>query len=527
MKMTPPQTLLPLLVLVGVLTLANAALLRFPQAFSDPDSWILAQITVDLIVLTGLLHFSGGLENPLHTIFLFHVIIAGVALSKSQTYSVSLVVAACFTLLGLSEMFGWVEHYTIDIFPHHDVPHEAEHASHDPVFVVSRIVTFLAMLGLTAYFTTLIVAELRRREGQLVIAAQDALGERRKLLAAVDAAGAGMVLLDSEGTVQWFSARMVQWFGLSAQDLGKACSTTPWAAYTLYGEGGEMSSKPERWRKETERELVMDDGNKMIFLLTSSALYKQEEGLVEVVELVQDITQRKTVEAELAHSSKMADLGRLSAGIAHEIGNPLSSLSTRLQLLRERQDPNFVTSSIDLIQSQLERITRIVRGISGFSRHGSGEWQMVDIGACLQETVNMLRLDRRAVGIDIQVDCQERLSRTTAVEDELKQVFLNIGINALEAMPDGGRLILSAGSDNEEISVSFQDTGQGISDEVRRKVFAPFFTTKPQGTGLGLSLSYEIVKAHGGRLSVDSTPGKGSTVAIHLPIRHRLEPPVQ
>jgi signal transduction histidine kinase len=226
------------------------------------------------------------------------------------------------------------------------------------------------------------------------------------------------------------------------------------------------------------------------------------------------------------HSEKLAALGRLAAGVAHEIGNPLTSISTFAQLLREMATDEFAQSSLDIINTHIKRITEIVRQMSAFSRPAAANIALHQINDVLTASLDLMRLDKRMKStIAISVELDPALPKTMIDEGQIAQVFINIILNALDAMPEGGRLtVRSSHGLNPDgldvISLSFADTGVGIPPTDLEKIFDPFYTTKEagKGTGLGLSISYNIVKRFKGDIKITSEPGKGTTFTIILPV---------
>lgn len=235
--------------------------------------------------------------------------------------------------------------------------------------------------------------------------------------------------------------------------------------------------------------------------------------------MTQDITERKAVEAEMVHAGKMAVLGLMAAGIAHEVGNPLASISTRLRLLEEKHDEGFLKESLGLLQNQITRIARMVHGVSQFARPGKNDWTVCQVNALVAEALNVLRLHRLAKTCAIHSKLAAALPETLGAKDQLVHAFLNLGLNALEAMPEGGSLTIETRADREAIRISLADTGKGIDEEIRSRIFNPFFSTKPRGLGLGLYLVHNIILAHGGHIEVESSPGRGATFTISLPVR--------
>lgn len=226
------------------------------------------------------------------------------------------------------------------------------------------------------------------------------------------------------------------------------------------------------------------------------------------------------------HSEKLASLGRLAAGVAHEIGNPLTSISTFAQMLREMAQDEFTKSSLDVINNHIQRITDIVRRMSTFSRADALNIKSVQLNEVLDSTLDLMRLDKRMKStITISVAFQRDLPTTMIDEGQMSQVFMNIILNAFDAMPEGGKLSVSTRRHTDDqgrdsILIAFEDTGNGIPEQDLEKIFDPFYTTKEagKGTGLGLSLSYNIVKRFKGDITVESAPGKGTTFTILLPI---------
>jgi signal transduction histidine kinase len=268
-----------------------------------------------------------------------------------------------------------------------------------------------------------------------------------------------------------------------------------------------------------EREQVDESGQKQYFQVTVAPLRNEQGEIYQVVELVQDITEKKYLEAEMLHAAKMVTLGTMSAGIAHEVGNPLASISTRLQLMESENDPEFISRSIQLLKREINRIERIVRGISQFGRPVREGWGSCQINQILEETVEMLKYHKSAKICRIETNLQPGLPETLGVADQLKQVFLNLGLNALEAMPGGGKLRISSSQKSGNLVIEFADEGMGISEDMLEKIIQPFFTTKEKGSGLGLFIVHHFVQAHGGELKFETQPGSGTRVSVLLPLR--------
>ncbi len=247
-----------------------------------------------------------------------------------------------------------------------------------------------------------------------------------------------------------------------------------------------------------------------------SRLTGAQKGYVLVLE---DITEKKKIEEELFRATKHASVGRLAAGVAHEIGNPLASISSLVQELQTEDLSSFTKESLTTINQHVHRIARIVRNLGDFARLYPRQKVATDLKDILENTLNLVRYDKNFRKIEIRSDVQDT-PPLKIDPDQIQQVFLNLILNARDAMPDGGNLDISVTQSNGNVLMRFADTGHGIDAEVRDKVFDPFFSTKgpTKGTGLGLSICYSIIKDHGGTIEIDSEKDKGTRFTIKMPV---------
>jgi signal transduction histidine kinase len=246
-----------------------------------------------------------------------------------------------------------------------------------------------------------------------------------------------------------------------------------------------------------------------------SKLTGNQKGYVLVME---DITEKKKIEEELFRTTKHASIGRLAAGVSHEIGNPLASISSLVQELLSENLSSFVSDSLGTVNMHINRIVRIVRSLGDFARLYPREKVSTNLQEILQNTIDLVRYDKNFKKIQINTEIDD-LPPITINPDEMQQVFLNLMLNARDAMPEGGSLTISIRGNNGYTEAVFTDTGTGIEKNNRDKLFDPFFSTKgpAKGTGLGLSICYSIVKDHGGSIEVDSVKGGGTSFIIKIP----------
>jgi signal transduction histidine kinase len=242
------------------------------------------------------------------------------------------------------------------------------------------------------------------------------------------------------------------------------------------------------------------------------------------VVIIENITEKKKLEQHLLQTSKLASIGKLTAGISHEIGNPLASISSLIQELKSlktesEEDIEFTDEALHTINTHIDRIARIVRSLGDFARTSSTEKIPSKIPEIIDRTLNLVKYDKRFRNIQLTTEISD-IPLLHINPDKMQQVFLNIILNALDAMPGGGSLIITAKKSGAFVEVSFKDTGSGIEENTINRIFDPFFTTKQtgKGSGLGLSICYGIIKEHNGTITVKSRKGEGATFTIKLPI---------
>jgi PAS domain S-box-containing protein len=258
----------------------------------------------------------------------------------------------------------------------------------------------------------------------------------------------------------------------------------------------------------------------MISNLRLSPLLEGEKELVGAVIIVEDISARVNLEEELALSQRLAAIGKLAAGLAHEINNPLGIILNYIEICQMDEKDEKVKNYLAKITSETERIAEIIRQLLEFSRQSETKFKAVDLIEIIDDTIDLIEYKLRKEGIQLRRHYFPDVATVVADKSRLKQVFLNIILNALQAMQQGGSLTitLDESEDGQEFILSFTDSGKGIARQNLDKVFDPFFSTKEigEGTGLGLSVSYGIIQEHGGSIEVVSKEGRGSTFTIRL-----------
>jgi two-component system NtrC family sensor kinase len=230
-------------------------------------------------------------------------------------------------------------------------------------------------------------------------------------------------------------------------------------------------------------------------------------------------TELAASQAQLIQSEKLAATGKLAASIAHEINNPLQAVQSCVYLIADGADPDDPNVKyVNIAREELDRIARIVGRMLSFHQPTTDAKEPTDVNDLIESTLALVHKRLQHSKVAVETELATDLPTVHAVRDHIKQVLLNLFLNALEAMPQGGTLrIQTAHAGHRWVTVAIEDSGVGIQPENIAHLFDPFYTTKPRGTGLGLSISYDIVAQHGGEILVDSEPSKGTTFTIRLP----------
>lgn len=288
-----------------------------------------------------------------------------------------------------------------------------------------------------------------------------------------------------------------------------------------------------------EQQTVADDGSTRHWMVSKVPMRREDGGdVTHVITVGEDVTVRVEAIHAINRAEKLAAVGRLAAGIVHEINNPLATIAACAEALEQRIDEgDFAQSAsaddlaeyLGLIKSEAFRCKNITTDLLDFSRIRTGERTPVDAGDIVRSAANLISHQKRGHGISHQVDIEPNLPQVSADGGQIQQAVIALATNGIDAMPDGGTLSFRVFSKGSRVVIEVADTGSGIAQENMPKIFEPFFTTKEvgSGTGLGLAVCYGIISEHGGRLSVRSTVGKGTTFSIFLPIANGQESRVE
>jgi PAS domain S-box-containing protein len=347
----------------------------------------------------------------------------------------------------------------------------------------------------------------------------------------VDSLTAGIVASDTAGRLTLVNRRAAELLGAAAGPLPREFANLPDLPDAL----GQLLHETIATRVGVpDRDVTLTRaGASALPLRVSTTVFRGRDGNIRgALLLIQDVTELRRLEEQVRRTDRLSSIGTLSAGMAHEIKNPLVAIRTFTQLLPERYtDPEFRATFFDLIGHEVMRIDDIVNRLLGFARPGDPSLVALDLRKVLDESLQLVAQQAKTQSVRLVRRFDEAGHQILGDTDQLKQAFLNFFLNAIQAMPDGGTLTVSTERTSKNpvtlmsggyslrgwLIVTIQDTGTGIRPEHIRHIFDPFFTTKGTGTGLGLSVAHGILQEHGAAVDVDSTVGQGTTFTLMLP----------
>ena len=341
----------------------------------------------------------------------------------------------------------------------------------------------------------------------------------------------GLVVFDLDDCVVRWNAGLERLYGLRRGDaVGQpldAVFDAPFAARIAGARdtnpaGAVLYRVPLRSRHREAADDAADPGRRLLVNVATAPVVTPDGSTSGMMMIVEDITQRVRLEEQLQISEKMASIGLLAAGVAHEVNTPLTGISSFTQMLLDGADPEDPrTKVLEKIEHQTFRAAKIVNGLLNLARPGrSDAVGPVDLNTVVSDVLALLEHQLAAGSVQVRRELPSTPIVVAGVEFKLQQVFLNLFLNARDAMPKGGRLTVRAALHAADVIVEVADTGSGIAPEVLSRIYDPFFTTKGpgQGTGLGLSVTYGVVQEHHGSIECASTPGQGTRFTLRLPL---------
>jgi two-component system sensor histidine kinase PilS (NtrC family) len=470
---------------------------------------VYAQLVGDLAIVTGFVYLTGGTESPFSFLYLLTIIIGSILLVRRGGFAVAVCSWVMYAAMVLLIQRGWLPSYPEGAFRTGDVATVRLLYS-----LVAHMVSFLAVAYLASYLTE----NLRRAGRELELRGDDLAQLRDYNDNVIDSMNSGLLTTDPEGQIIFANRGAVEITGRPAGDLARKSILEVLA-----------QERPFLWRirsaleKEARCRFEIDHtdsrGRQLFLGFTVSILKERHGAPLGLIFIFQDLTEIRALEEEVALKKRMAALGEMAAGVAHELRNPLASISGSVQVLKRDLMPQGETADLmDIVIKESKRLDQIIRDFLLFAKPGRFQPEAADLGDLLRETLGLLEnSEERRPHHTVTTELRPSSIPVVVDVNRMKQVFWNLAKNALKAMPDGGTLTVKAAAEADgQVVVTFADTGIGMSETDIAANFQPFHGSFASGTGLGLAIVYRIIEEHGGRIRIRSRHGAGTEVALHL-----------
>jgi two-component system sensor histidine kinase PilS (NtrC family) len=499
-----PRFLIALAILTFGATLLYIALLRLLPGRYHVQAYI--QFGGDLLLITALVYNVGGIASPFSLLYLIVIAVASALLRRRAGVTVASAAYVLYACLLLGIYFGKLPR------PGLATP-EAVSSWRLNYNLAVHFVGFYAVALLTSY----LAHNITRAELELVEKSGDLADLQVVHRDVIESINSGLVTADLDGVIT--SANRTGQRILHKQErelVGTPLHETSLFTAERWTEMIAASGQRGRLRSEVE---ITNDGGTFYVGFSISRLTDAEGIHRGYILIFQDLTRWRRLQEEVRIKDRMAAVGELAAGLAHEIGNPLAAISGSVQMLARSGDRDPSQAKLlDILLKESQRLDRTIKGFLRFARPRERSSVDFDIARLLAENFELLRNSDEVSGHHrLEIDLDATSARLVADPDQVSQIFWNLARNALRAMPDGGTLRIVGRLADEAYRMQVVDTGLGMSEEQRTNLFHPFRSLFDSGTGIGMAIVYRIVQEHGGRLEVESHPGSGTTITVELP----------
>jgi two-component system sensor histidine kinase HydH len=327
----------------------------------------------------------------------------------------------------------------------------------------------------------------------------------------------GLIATDKDGKIAFYNSAAERITGL---DLAQARGKEPDSVLPRHLCGLKESLDLGESINEKEMECEFTENKIVPVSISASKIINEEGQFVGQVLIIRDLGEVRRLQDEIRRKEKLAAIGGLAAGVAHEIRNPLSSIKGIASYYKSKfEDGSEDKEMAGVMIEEVDRLSRVISELLEFARPTKLNRKLSDMNELLKHSTRLVEQEAAAKKVDIQLNLTSESIEADVDPDRLTQCFLNLFLNALQAMESGGRLTVSSSTGaNGNVAIDIKDNGSGISAEDLSKIFDPYFTTKPKGTGLGLAIVHKIIEAHQGQIKVRSTIGQGTVFSIALPL---------
>jgi two-component system sensor histidine kinase PilS (NtrC family) len=509
---------------IGFFYLVTIFYALFIKKIKDLHRFTVVQIVIDLFFITGLIYFTGGKESFFPITYIFSIIGSSIILYKRGAFFSASLSTFLYGLLLLLQLHHWINPL-------------GQPSLYDASQIFFSLIIYMAAFYIVAFLSSTISEELKKKKRELIQKQADynqLETLNRNIIRSLDS---GLLTVDPNGKINFLNRTGEKILCRNGEELKNV------SIYDLFPKINEVidevkmkSSDPLPDYQRFQTLLTNCDGKKIYLGFSISPLTDPDGSLIGHTLIFQDITKFKEMEEQMKRFDKMAAIGLLAAGMAHEIRNPLASLSGSIQMLKsELTLDQHQQRLMEITLRESERLNALITDFLLFAQPPQTNKIPWEIGKIIEETIEMFTHSPSShEGIHIIRPSLHENTQVMVDPGQMKQMFWNLLINASQAMSNGGEIsihlekgieafweislpLLTQRKGKEWVKISISDSGIGIAPEEREKIFEPFFTTKESGTGLGLSIVHKIIENHNGVIKVESEVGKGSTFTIFLP----------
>lgn len=495
------------LVAVLVLTAAYRYALR---TFTNLYVFSYLQTAGDIILVSVLIYMTGGIDSGFSLLYHLTIISASIILYKRGGY--------------LSASFASILYGGMLDMQYYNVPGFTRSQNFTAVQVMYQVFIHLISFYTVAFLSGYLSERLRKTRQELQEKSIDFNDLRVLQDHILRSVGSGILTMDLEGHITSWNPAAESITGYSHAEIrdrwqevfGKSIKG-------LFGHTDDLKERPYRF----EGQVIKQNGGTAILGMVASLLRDDKDAVRGIILIFQDITKMIEMEEQVRRQERLATVGSLAAGIAHEIRNPLASLSGSIQVLQGELDLKGDNQHLmNIVLRETDRLNTIITEFLEYARPRASMEERISLSSVIDETIMLLRNSRDFKECTVIVREIDPGLVLKGDSQRLRQVFWNLLINSCQAMPLGGEIRISAQPvfmpeeplNTEWLAIAVSDTGEGIEPEFLEKLFNPFFTTKTGGTGLGLAIAYRIIEDHGGAIDVKSEKGKGTRFTIRLPL---------
>lgn len=501
--------------LIFVISVGLTAVYFLLLRLSKQLAWqVRAQFILDALLITWLVWRTGDLTSPYITLYIVLISVSSLYLRPRTTLVMAGICTALFTLVSVLTALSLIESWGTP----QSIPRWVQ-------IVSFHVVAFMVVGLLAARLSD------RRFSGEELLQATRSLANLRAIHERIiESIRSGLITTDLDGNIYTFNSAAAEITGYRAEEMvGRS-------VFSLFGDIKQaidisiaaVSEGEQQPRFETD--LVTPDGFAVRIGYGISQLFSEENQASGLIITFQDLTEIRSMEESVRRKDRLAAVGRVGAGLAHEIRNPLGAMRGAIQVLESNMPPDSIQADLmGIILRESDRLNSIITNFLSYAKPRVGSLVETDACEAIRDTIKLLRHSP-----DIQPThiLEESLPASPAFiladAAQLKQVFWNLARNAVNAMPDGGTLKISIESmPNSRLRIVFEDTGHGMSPEQVEQLFEPFAKSTSGGTGLGLSIVYQIIRDHNGTINVRSIEGEGTTITIELPRKQRRMQPAE